>query len=457
VELNTVPGSARETHQGRRSWTRLVGTTLAALAVGATSLALSTPAQGLSSTGTGGLDARGFPAHYTDDSGISLKICEDGSANCLAATTADLDDRTDGEAFYWMATATVPSARGDLDVEFALEAAFAATDEPMVFDRLRVRGDLSRQGTYTLQHPYGSTKVDAEGLGPRNVNFTDDITCSLNAGCPGRITNFLRANSAPTGYIGGGDTLSRVTGGTVRNELVLRAPNGDVIGRTNRFAILGQLADGPAAALSANSVDFGNTRTVARRSVTLKNPGTAPLALQGIRVAGANTITVAQTGCAPRASLASGASCQVNLVYRPGRAKVSTGTLVVDDNTIAGLHQVPVKAMTSSEFSAQRRVHFTGLKVGSESHARRVVVTNTGVVPLKVKGVSITGADARSFERLTGQAPLCVKGARVKPGKACALYVAFAPKTFGLKTARLNVRTNAASSPDQVRLNGRGR
>jgi hypothetical protein len=456
VALNATPGAARDTRQERRSWTRMAGTTLAVLSVGAASLALAGTAAGISPAGTGALDARGFPTHYTDNAGISLKICEDGSANCLAATTADLDDRTDGEAFYWMATASIPSSRGNLDVEFALEAAFAAADQPMVFDRLRVRGDLSRQGTYTLQHPYGSTKVDAEGLGPRNVNFTDDITCSLDAGCAGRITNFLRAINPPTGYIGGGETLSRVTGGTVRNELVLRAPNGDVIGRTIQFAILGQL-DGPAAALSSGSVDFGNTKAITRRSITVHNPGVGPLALQGISVAGASTITVAQTGCATRTSLASDASCAVSLVYRPGARKVSAGTLVVDDNSFAGVHRVPVTAMTSSEFSAQRRVHFNGLKVGTESNSRRVVVTNTGVVPLRIEGVSITGSGARSFERRTGDGPLCVKGARVRPGKACALYVGFAPKTFGLKTAAINVRTNAASSPDQVRLNGRGR
>lgn len=460
MELDTRPGrGARKTTQRRRGrgpWVRLVIAGGAALALSAASLALTSPAQGIDATGTGALDARGFPTHYTDDSGISLKICEDGSANCLGATTADLADTTDGEAFYWMATASIPSSRGTLDVEFALEAAFSAPNVPMVFDRLRVRGDLTRAGTYTLQHPYGSTRVEAANPAqPRNVNFTDDIVCTLNAGCAGRIDSFLRAVPSPVGYIGGGDTLSRVAGGTVRNELVLRAPNGDVIGRTARFAILGQVADGPAAALSADSVDFGNSRTAVRRSVAVRNLGLAPLALQNISVTGARSITVANSGCAARASLASGATCQINLTYRPGARNVSTGTLVVNDDTIASVHRLPVRAMTASVFSARRNVSFRRTPVREETRARRIVVENTGVVPMRIRSVQLS--NERNFDRRTGQGPLCARGLSVRPGAACAIYVAFTPKTFGPKTATVTVRSNAANDPGVINLSGRGR
>jgi hypothetical protein len=126
--------------RGRRRL-QIAGAVGGSLAVAAALLAVTAPVQAINNAKNGPLDARGFPAYFTDDSGISLAICEDASANCLAATTADLADTTDGEAFYWMATASVPSARGTIDVEFALEAAFSAPNVPMVFERLRVRGD----------------------------------------------------------------------------------------------------------------------------------------------------------------------------------------------------------------------------------------------------------------------------------------------------------------------------
>jgi hypothetical protein len=442
--------------RGRRRL-RIAGAIGGSLAVAVALLAVTAPVQAINNAKNGPLDARGFPEYFTDDSGISLAICEDGSANCLAATTADLADTTDGEAFYWMATASVPSARGTIDVEFALEAAFSAPNVPMVFERLRVRGDLSQPGTYTLQHPYGSTKIDAVGTGQRNVNFTEDIPCALGATstCNGPITNFLRATAGPAGYIGGGETLSRVTGGRLRNELVLRAPNGTVIGRTSQIAILGKVAPGPSAALSADSVNFGNAKTVRQRSVAVRNLGNAALNFNSIRVLGSNRLSVAPGGCG--ASLASGASCRVNLRYRPGAVKSAAGTLVINDNSIAATHRVPVRATTTGVTSSQRRLRFRATNVGRRSATRRIVVSNTGVVPMRIRSVRFSGGQARSFERRAGQAPRCTSGKLVRPRSACAIYVGFAPKNFGQKTTDLLVRTNNAVAVHRIVLNGRGR
>jgi hypothetical protein len=326
---------------------RLAGAALAVLAVGVATLAATGPAQGLNTGKTGGPDASGFPVHYTDDSGVSLQLCVDGTARCGGAVPGDVDSTSapDGEGFYWMATASVRSPRGTIDVEFAHEAAWASATQPIVFDRTRIRGNM-RPGRYTLLTPYGRTRFAAVGTGQRNVNLTQDPGCALARGgrCSAKMTNWLRAKGAPLGYLGNGVALTAVTGGTERNNLVLLASNGKVIGSTARFAITGKLADGPAALLPTEAVDFGNTARVAHRSITLKNRGTAPLTLQGIRVDGAKTIKVARTGCAARASLASGANCSINLTYRPGALKRTSGRLVVNDNTIAGVHRVPLRA-----------------------------------------------------------------------------------------------------------------
>jgi len=471
VKLTTVPRrDTREAHQRQaRSWARRTGAVGAVLALGAASIALTVPAGATDTAHTGPAVTAlgGFPAYYTDDSGISVQPCVDASANCGGATA--LDDGAggpgmavagDGEGFYWSADATLNTPRGSLQVITAQEAAWASPTQPIVFDRLRVRGHLNQSGTYTLLTPYGTKKFEAGPVADqRNVFDTEDLSCAMTVGgaCAGHVTNWLRAVNAPVGFLGDSASATQFTGGTVRNEFVLKAPNGAVIGRTPRAIIMGKLADGPAALLSAGSVDFGNSAKLTRRTFTLTNQGTAALTLQSITVAGANTIKVAPTGCGGRASLAAGADCAVNLLYRPGARKVSNATLVINDDTIAGVHRIPVKAQTSSEFSARSAVNFKAVKVGSSSNTRRVVVTNTGVKPLKVKGIAINGSGARSFERRSGRAPVCTKGVVVKPRKACALYVGFAPKTFGAKNATLTVRTNAASSPDVVRLSGRGR
>lgn len=434
------------------------------LAVGAATFAFTAPAQGLDAANTGGPDVSGFPLYYTDNSGLSLELCVDGSAFCGGATRTDdgaggpgVDAAPDGEGFYWMASSALNSTRGSLDlIEFAHEAAWVDVGQPMVFDRTRIRGDM-QPGRYTLLTPYGRMRFTAEGTGARNVNVTQDLICGLGAGgtCAPKMTNWLRSTSAPTGYLGDSVSPTTVTGGPLRNELVLLNAQGNVIGRTRQFTVMGKLAAGPAAALSTDAVDFGNTRAPRQRSVVVNNLGDAPLTLDNVRVAGANTIAVAPTGCAARASLASGGSCRVNLVYTPGARKVSNATLILNDNTIAGVHRLTATAQTAAVTQAKRRVHFTPFKVGTSSRARRVIVENTGVVPMKIRSVSLSSN--AHFKKMTGRGPLCAKGVTLRPGRVCATYVGFRPRSFGQKTSTLRIASNAVNSPFTVNLNGRGR
>ena len=217
----------------------VAGTVLAAL------VAATVPTYSLNTRMTGPRDDRGFPLYFTDDRGRSLRLCENGTARCLGATRGDLI-APEGEALYWSASTTLHTRRGPLDVEFALEAAFAG-QRPIVFDRIRIRGHLRRAGVYFLDHPYGRTRFRA--ITPReqrNVNLTIDRNCSLvrNGRCRGRIDNFLRARNAPKGYVGFGARPTHVKGGTFRNVLVLRTRKGRVIGKAGRFAVVGQRAGG---------------------------------------------------------------------------------------------------------------------------------------------------------------------------------------------------------------------
>ena len=357
MELNGTTSTSRASRHRRFSRGRIVGAAVAAIAVGAATLAASGPAQGLNLREIGAPDPNvaDFPSHYTDDFGISLQPCVDGTARCGGATATDdgaggpgMATAPDGEGFYWMATATVNSPRGSVDVEFAHEAAWASATQKIVFDRTRIRGDLPA-GKYTLLTPYGQTKFSAVGTGARTVNMTADPGCAQEPGadarCSAKMTNWLRSTSAPLGYLGNSASLTTVRGGTFRNNLVLLNSKGQKIGSTARFAIMGQLADGPAAALSTGAVMFGHTAKVVKRTVMLKNQGLAPLSLQGISLVGANTFTLAPTGCAARTSLASGANCAINITYRPGLRRSTSARLLINDDTIAGIHRVPVKAL----------------------------------------------------------------------------------------------------------------
>jgi hypothetical protein len=233
VHLNST------TKRSRPALLALVAATLVALV-----MAAAVPTYSLNTGRTGRLDNRGFPMFYTDDAGFRLRLCETGTAQCQGATRRALTP-PEGENFYWMATAHIRTTQGPIDVELALEAAFGGPRGhlPIVFQRIRIRGHLDQRGRYVLDHPYGSTNFRAiTPAEQRNVDFTNDRACSRkrNGTCNGFITNFLRATNPPKGYVGFGGRRTLVRGGTVRNDMVLRTEAGDVIGTTDRIAVLGK-------------------------------------------------------------------------------------------------------------------------------------------------------------------------------------------------------------------------
>ncbi|MFL6003893.1 MAG: hypothetical protein ACJ72P_13900 [Nocardioides sp.] len=147
-----------------------------------------------------------------------------------------------------MAVATLHTPKGPIDVEMALEAAFAG-QRPIVFDRLRIRGH-THKGKYVLFTPYGRVGFRAISASEqRNVDRTLDRNCALvgNGFCRrGQIRNFLRAANPPKGYVGFGNRRTRVVGGTLRNSLILQTKRGKVVAKTSKFMILGKRAGGLA-------------------------------------------------------------------------------------------------------------------------------------------------------------------------------------------------------------------
>ncbi len=216
-----------------------IGTVLALVAG---LLAFSGPAAGINTNRTGRLDSAGFPTYYVDNAGVRLQLCDDGTPMCARGRPEDLRP-PDGEALYWAAIANLRSRRGQLQVEFALEAAFNDRGRPTVFSRLRIRGHLSRRGQYILRHPFGTKRFVAKSpREQRNVNITIDRPCALVRGgrCPTRVDTWLRSVAPRPGYLGRGEGPTRVRGGSVRNRLVLRVPGRGVIGRQVRFGIIGK-------------------------------------------------------------------------------------------------------------------------------------------------------------------------------------------------------------------------
>jgi len=447
----------------------LRGATAAALSalMGASALAAMAPAQALDPTGVGPRNPvqSGFPQYYTDDSGVALQLCVDGSAACGGATlTSDgaggpgVNVAPDGEGFWWTATTSLSSPGLDIDIIFAAEAAWLSRTQAISFDRVRIRGHADRAGAIPVSTPYGVFTVTA---GPpsdqRNVNFTEDIGC-VAAPCnfaamtndpAAHITSWITSTTPPAGYLGDSVTSEPAT--------VAGAPATASAGgaTTNRWIVTGKLAK-PNAVSLPNRFDFGNVKKATTRSVTMINLGTAPRNLGRITLAGDKTITkLASSTCKATTVLNVGQRCKVNLRYKPGRAKRSTATLTINDDAAA--RKVRVTALSAAQVKARNALQFKPVRSGASGKTRRIVVTNTGSLPLKIRAVSLGGRNAGSFDIRSGAPKVCSRGATVPPGKQCAAYVGFEPTGFGPKTASLKIRSNAVGGLQSIRLSGRAR
>jgi hypothetical protein len=91
---------------------------------------------------------------------------------------------------------------------------------------------------------------------------------------------------------------------------------------------------------------------------------------------------------------------------------------------------------TSQDFGVQR--------VGVTSAARTVTLSNTGITPLAVSAITVTGPNAGDF---TIPAGTCTT---VPANGTCSIPVRFGPATAGAKTATLQVTSNSGGTPGTV-------
>ena len=438
--------------------------TAVAAALALPALAFVAPAQALNPAGVGPPDQRqfGFPTYYTDNVGTALQMCDDGSGNCLGANNASLTPG-DGENFYWMATSTLTAPGIDLSVEYALEAAWLTPTTPITFDRVRIRGDVDQAGDYTLTTPFGTTHtITADApTEQRNLNFTEDIGCGgapcdfAAAAGAAHITDFLVNTTRPAGYLGNAATEGPATvgiGGPVATNTVT-GPSGTAT--STNFAVMGKLAS-PRAVSVPTSLDFGNTRRARTRTVRMVNLGTQPLTLGATTLTGSAAIRqLAGSTCTAGRIVNPGGGCKVDLRYRPGRAKSAAAILRIRDT--GRVHPVRVSARSTAVASVRNTIQFRPVQAGATGRTRRVVVTNTGALPLRVRGVRVAGANGRSFKIRPGVPRVCKRGTVVPTGGRCAVYLRFEPKSFGPKRAALSLRTNGLPASQTVLLTGTGR
>ena len=211
--------------------------------------------------------------------------------------------------------------------------------------------------------------------------------------------------------------------------------------------------------VSPASLDFGTQlvgATTAPQTVTLTNNNATALAITSIAVvatappAAATDFAIAPGGTCG-ASLASGASCTVNVTFTPSVASAESAKLVFTDAdpsspqfatlTGTGTNSAPVVLLTPTS------LNFGGQLVTTPSSpAKMITLKNNGNATLNIMSIASSGDFAETNT--------C--GASLAATLSCTISVTFTPTATGARNGTITITDDANGSPQPVPLTGTG-
>jgi hypothetical protein len=208
------------------------------------------------------------------------------------------------------------------------------------------------------------------------------------------------------------------------------------------------VASAPIVTPTPQTLSFSSqlvNTTSSNKSVTLKNNGTAIVTMTSITATG--DYAVASNTCG--SSLAAGASCTVNVSFKPAISGSITGSLAISDSapdspqtvSLSGTGNLPLSLSGST-------LSFGTVTVGHTSTAKTVTLTNNESTTLSFS-FSASGNYATNSSGTTCGASLASKA-------KCNIAVTFTPTANGSINGAVTITDSAGFSPQLVGLSGTG-
>jgi hypothetical protein len=197
------------------------------------------------------------------------------------------------------------------------------------------------------------------------------------------------------------------------------------------------------ASISSSAIDFGSVDLggSATRTVTVTNTTTfaSTVNVTNITISGANASDFSQTS--PCTSLAQGASCVVTLTLAPTAIGTRSGLLTVTNDSTSNPSLTAtltgIGLDTTATLTPASAVFGSVYAGGGLSAAKTFTVTNTSLIAISIKGITVSG----NFNETT----TC--GATLAAGASCTISVVFAPLSSGALTGTLTVTNSSTANP----------
>jgi hypothetical protein len=216
----------------------------------------------------------------------------------------------------------------------------------------------------------------------------------------------------------------------------------------------------PAAAVNPSSLSFAATtigQSASPLATTLSNTGNAALNVGTLSLSGAAAGDYAISGgtCANGTSLAAGASCTVQVAFKPTAAGARSASLVIAHNATGGSSTVALSGTGNAAAQATvalsaNAIDFGALVAGVASPAKTITVNNTGQAALTFSSIAVGGANANVFT-LGGT---CATGTSVPAGGSCTVTVTATASANGAFSGNLSLASNASNGAVSVALSG---
>jgi hypothetical protein len=186
-------------------------------------------------------------------------------------------------------------------------------------------------------------------------------------------------------------------------------------------------------------------------SGALCNIGTAALPITNIAVAGLNLFQFSQSNnCG--ASVPAGASCAIDVIFRPTTSGRKSAKLTVNGDGDTG---GKAAELTGTGVAPTYTLHpaslaFGGEQLNSATVSQTLTLTNTGSTPLAITKISLSGANPMQFSYTNNCGP------SVAAGDSCTIDVCFNPTAPGSKSANLTVTAGGGAAAQSAILTGTG-
>jgi sugar lactone lactonase YvrE len=237
------------------------------------------------------------------------------------------------------------------------------------------------------------------------------------------------------------NTVSVIKTAYISANGVLEDPRGTIYLKTT-----------PVQTISATGapVQFESThpgQTSPSKRIVLSNLGNRDLTIASIAVSGAAASEFQQkNNC--ESTVAPGATCNIDIVFKPSTSGARSAALVVKDNAPGGSQTI---ALNGTGLSAGMAVlsttslGFGAQALGTKSAPQTVTLSNPGTGPLRIYSITSSNAYPNVHN--------C--GATLAPGGSCIITVWFLPIFEGSESGgMLNVSTDSSEGTRTVSFNG---